>query len=439
MSKPDRTSLFARMRLDISPLKTSRDFRWLFSSGLITYLGSMITYVALPFQIKELTGSYIAVGLIAAVELVPMIIFGLYGGALADFVDRKRMIWATELGRTLLAAVLLLNALADQPRIWLIYVVSGLFAAVDALQRPSLQALIPRIVSHEQLPAASALSSVRWQVGAIVGPAIGGVIIATGGVESAYAIDLATFLLSLVLLSRLRPVPARPDAEKPSLAGIAEGLRYAASRQDLMGTYVVDLVAMFFAFPLALFPFWADKLGGPTSLGLLYSAGTVGALIATLTSGWVSRYRYHGRAIIIAAFVWGIGIALAGLLDNLVWVLFFLALAGGADMVSGLMRTTIWNQTIPDELRGRLAGIEMLSYLIGPMGGQMRAGFMASWMGLRAAIVGGGILCMAGVVAVASAFPKLRSYDVETNPLAILEREKRAMGQNEDIAKPTGE
>jgi MFS family permease len=415
-----------RIRLDISPLRTSRDFRWLFASGLITFIGSMITYVALPFQIKELTGSYIAVGLIAAVELVPMIIFGLYGGALADFVDRKRMVWVTEAGRTVLSLGLLLNALSPNPRIWVIYVISALFAAVDALQRPSMQALIPRIVRHDQLPAASALSSVRWQVGAIVGPAIGGLIIAGGGVASAYAVDVASFLISLALLAQLRPVPALPDANKPSLAGIVEGLKYAASRQDLMGTYIVDLVAMLFAFPTALYPFWADKVGGPSSLGLLYSAGTVGALLATITSGWVSRYRYHGRAIIIAAIFWGVGIALAGVVDNLAWVLFFLAVAGGADMISGLMRTTIWNQTIPDELRGRLAGIEMLSYLIGPLGGQMRAGFMASWMGLRIAIVGGGVLCIAGVAAVASVFPKFRNYDVETNPLAIRERQLRS-------------
>lgn len=419
-------SLASRIRLDISPLRASRDFRWLFASGLITYIGSMITYVALPFQIKELTGSYIAVGLIAAVELVPMIVFGLYGGALADFVDRKRMVWLTEAGRMLLAGGLLLNALADQPRVWLIYVISALFAAVDALQRPSLQALIPRIVSHDQLPAASALSSVRWQIGAILGPAVGGIIIATGGVQTAYAIDVATFLISLALLARLSPVPARPDAEKPSLSGIVEGLRYAASRQDLIGTYAVDLVAMLFAFPTALYPFWADKIGGPSSLGLLYSAGTVGALIATVTSGWVTRYRHHGRAVIIAAIVWGIGVALAGIIDNLAWVLVFLAVAGGADMISGLFRTTIWNQTIPDELRGRLAGIEMLSYLIGPMGGQMRAGFMASWLGLRSAIIGGGMLCVAGVLAVSSALPQFRRYDVETDPHALRERQRRA-------------
>lgn len=428
-------SFASRMRLDISPLRSSRDFRWLFASGLITYLGSMITYVALPFQIKELTGSYIAVGLIAAVELIPMIVFGLYGGALADFVDRKRMVWLTEAGRTLLASVLLFNALSDQPRIWLIYVVSAFFAAVDALQRPSLQALIPRIVTHDQLPAASALSSVRWQIGAIIGPALGGVIIATGGIASAYAIDVVSFLISLALLAQLRPVPARPDANKPSLAGIVEGLRYATSRQDLMGTYVVDLVAMLFAFPTALYPFWADRIGGPSSLGLLYSAGTVGALIATLTSGWVSRYRYHGRAVIIAAIVWGAGVAMAGVVDNLAWVLIFLALAGGADMISGLFRTTIWNQTIPDELRGRLAGIEMLSYLIGPMGGQMRAGFMASWTGLRSAIIGGGMLCMAGVFAVASALPKFRRYDVETDPHAIAERERRASQNTTDTGE----
>lgn len=414
-----------RFRLDISPLKSSRDFRWLMASGIVTYLGSMMTYVAIPFQIKELTGSFVAVGLIGAVELVPMVIFGLYGGALADFVDRKRLIWLTEAASSLLVGVLLINALSDQPKVWLIFVVVALFSAVDSLQRPSMQAMIPRIVSHDHLPAASALSSLRAQVGAIVGPSLGGVIIAVHGVSAVYFIDVISFALSLVFIARIRPVPARPDADKPSFKGIVEGIRYAASRQDLIGTYVVDLVAMFFAFPNALFPFWADRIGGPSTLGLLYAAGTVGAAIATLTSGWVSHYRHHGRAIVIAAAMWGAAVAAAGSTDSLIFVVLGLTIAGGADMISALFRSTIWNQTIPDHLRGRLAGIEMLSYLLGPNGGQMRAGLMADWFGLRRSIVGGGLLCVAGVVSAATFLPKFWRYDVQTDPNAIAEREIR--------------
>lgn len=414
-----------RLRLDITPLKSSRDFRWLMGSGVITFLGSMMTYVAVPFQVKELTGSFVAVGLIGAIELVPMIIFGLYGGALADFVDRKRLVWLTEAASTVLVAILFINAQLDHPHLWVIYVVIALFSAVDSLQRPSMQALIPRIVAHDQLPAASALSSLRWQVGAIVGPSLGGVIIAASGVSTVYAIDAISFLISLSFLSRIRPVPASPDADKPSFKGIVEGLRYAASRQDLIGTYVVDLIAMFFAFPNALFPFWADRIGGPSTLGLLYAAGTIGSILATLTSGWVSHYRYHGRAIVIAASIWGLGVAAAGSTDHLAIVIAGLVVAGGADMISGLFRSTIWNQTIPDHLRGRLAGIEMLSYLIGPNAGQMRAGLMADWFGLRRSIVGGGLLCFAGIGMAATFLPKFWKYDVETDPHAISERNRR--------------
>lgn len=394
-------------------------------SGVITYLGSMMTYVAVPFQIKELTGSFIAVGLIGAIELVPMIIFGLYGGALADFVDRKRLVWLTEAASAILVLILLINAQLESPHLWLIYVVVALFSAVDSLQRPSMQALIPRIVAHDQLPAASALSSLRWQVGAIVGPSLGGVIIATQGVSAVYIVDVISFVLSLIFLSRIRAVPASADADKPSLRGIIEGLRYAASRQDLIGTYVVDLIAMFFAFPNALFPFWADRIGGPSTLGLLYAAGTVGSILATVTSGWVSHYRHHGRAIVIAAAIWGLGVAAAGSTDVLALVVVGLIVAGGADMISGLFRSTIWNQTIPDHLRGRLAGIEMLSYLIGPNAGQMRAGVMADWFGLRRSIVGGGLLCFAGVGMAATFLPKFWKYDVQTDEHAIREREVR--------------
>jgi MFS family permease len=419
-------SRLSGLAIDLSPLRDSRDFRLLMASGLITYMGSMITYVALPFQIKELTGSYIAVGLIGAIELIPLIIFGLYGGALADFVDRKILVVSTEAILALLGLILLFNALLPEPRLWVIYLVAGLFAAVDGLQRPSLNALIPRIVRHEQLPAAAAISSLRWQIGMIIGPAAGGLIIAGVGLSTAYAIDICSFLVSLVLLSRMRRVPAREGAERPSIQGMVEGVQYALKRQDLVGTYVVDLVAMFFAIPVALFPFWADRLDAPWALGLLYSAGTVGSLLATISSGWVGNYHRHGKAIVIAASAWGAAIAVAGLFDNLFVVLIALAAAGAADMISGLFRSAIWNQTIPDEYRGRLAGIEMLSYSVGPMGGQMRAGFMASWFGLRPAIIGGGVLCILGVGAVASRMPKFRAYDALTDEYAVKERELRS-------------
>ena len=415
----------SKVSIDLAPLKKYKDFRNLWASGLVSYLGSMITYVAIPFQIKNMTHSYLAVGISGAIELAPLIIFGLYGGVLADAVDRKKMLWATEAGLMLLTATLLINSLQKEPSLMLIYVVTGLFAALDGLQRPSAGAILPRIVGHEDLPSASALMSLRFQFGVIIGPTIGGVIISSFNVSTGFTVDIVTFVISLIFLSRVGSVPVSDKQEKPSLAGLFEGLRYAIGRQDLLGTYLIDLAAMFFAMPSALFPFWADHLHAPWALGFFYSAGVVGAFFITVTSRWINTYRFHGRAIIYAAVGWGIAIALAGLMHSLLLVLFFLALAGASDMVSGLFRSAIWNQTIPDELRGRLAGIELLSYSVGPLAGQLRAASVASVTSLSFSVTSGGLICVFAVVILASFLPKLRKYDVDTNEFAIEQRRIR--------------
>ena len=409
----------SRYAIDISPLKKYKDFRNLWASGLVTYLGSMITYVAVPFQIKERTHSYIAVGLSGLVEILPLIIFGLYGGVLADAVDRKKMVWATEAASLILTSILLINALLPEPHLILIYVVAGLFAAVNGLQRPSADAALPRLVEHADLPAASALMSLRWQLGVIVGPTIGGIIISTYSIPVGYAADVFTFVISLIFLSRVRSIPASKEAIKPSLAGLIDGVRYACSRQDLLGTYLVDLAAMFFAMPTALIPFWADELGTPWALGLMYAAGTVGSVAITLTSGWTKNYRFHGRAIIWAAMGWGTAIALAGIWNSLILVLLFLTLAGASDMVSALFRSSMWNQTIPDNFRGRLAGIELLSYSIGPLAGQMRAASMAAVTSLSFSVTSGGVICVIVVGLLAGFMPQLRRFDVKTNEYAL--------------------
>jgi len=372
-----------------------------------------------------MTHSYIAVGLSGAIELAPLIIFGLYGGLLADALDRKKMMWATEAALMVLTGVLLANSLQKHPSLILIYVVTGFFAAVDGLQRPSANAILPRIVSRGDLPAASALMSLRYQFGVIAGPTIGGLIISTFSVTAGFAVDILTFVVSLIFLSRVGSVPALEKHDKPSLAGLFEGLRYALSRQDLLGTYLIDLAAMFFAMPNALFPFWADHLHAPRALGLLYAAGVVGAFFVTMTSGWINHFRFHGRAIILAAIGWGIAIACAGLMHSLPLVLLFLALAGASDMVSGLFRSAIWNQTIPDELRGRLAGIELLSYSVGPLAGQLRAASVASVTSLSFSVTSGGLICVFVVVLLAGFLPKLRKYDVETNEFAVEQRKIR--------------
>jgi len=425
-----------KIAVDISPLRNYPDFRRLWSSGLISYFGSMITYVALPFQIKELTNSYIAVGLMGAVELIPLIVFGLYGGVLADRVDRRKMILITEFALMVMTFSLFINSQMAKPSLIWIYIVAGSFAALDGLQRPSADAILPRLVGHDDLPSASALMSLRWQTGVITGPALAGILLATTGIGTAYLVDVVTFAISLLFLLRVKsvkPLTKESVVQVSAMSSMVEGIKYATSRKDLLGTYLVDLAAMFFAMPNALFPFWADQLNATWALGLFYAAGTIGSVLVTLTSGWIKNYHHHGRAVFVAALGWGAAITLAGFSHSLFFILFFLALAGASDMVSALFRGAIWNQSIPDELRGRLAGIELLSYSVGPLGGQMRAGTFAAVTNLRTSVISGGLLCIGFVSIAAASLPKFRKYDAQTNEFAVEQRKIRA--ENAKLAK----
>jgi MFS family permease len=415
----------ANFAIDLAPLKKSRDFSLLWAAGLISYFGSMITYVAVPFQIKELTDSYVAVAISGLVEIVPLVIFGLYGGVLADALDRKKLIWVTEALSLLFTGILLINAMMDSPNLLLIYIVSGLFAATSGLRQPAMQAALPRLVDHEDMTAAAALMSLRWQVGVIVGPAVGGILISSYSVAVGYAADIATFIVSIALIAFMKKIPPSHEAEAPSLSALIDGVKYAFSRKDLLGTYLIDLAAMFFAMPTALIPFWADQLGAPWALGLLYAAMTIGSIAITLTSGWTKNVHFYGRAIMWAAIGWGVAIALSGLTNYLWLVLLFLCLAGASDMVSALFRSAMWNQTIPDNLRGRLAGIELLSYSLGPLAGQMRAASMAAVTTLSISVTSGGIICVIVVVLLASFLPDFRKFDIRTNKYA-LENQKMA-------------
>ncbi|WP_214327353.1 MFS transporter [Nonomuraea sediminis] len=426
--------LLRHLALDLGPLRDSRDFRLLMASGVITMFGTFITAVAVPYQMKQLTGSYLAVGLVSLAEFVPMVICGLWGGAIADALDRRKVILLSELGLLVTSGALMLNALLPHPQAWVLYVVGAASTGIACLQRPSMEALIPQVVRHDQLGAAAVLTSLRWNFGAIVAPAVGGLVVTAFGTATAYAIDAFTFLLSLVLLWRIASAPAAEDAEPASLRSLVEGVRYAVGRSDLMGTYLVDIAAMVFAMSTALFPFLADELGAPGALGLLYSAGSVGSLIASLTGGWTSRVHRHGLGVILAAALWGVAVALAALAPN-VWVVFAcLALAGAADMVSGIFRSTLWNQTIPNELRGRLAGIELLSYASGPMLGDARAGLMAQLRGARFSLGVGGLLCVGAVAALSLALPRFRRYDARTDEHALAEKARRAQASLENAA-----
>ena len=353
--------------------------------------------------------------------------FGLYGGALADHVDRRRLLVWTGVGQGVLTAVLTVNAFRDEPSIPVIFVVAGLLTATGALQRPSREALMPRTVRHDEIPAANALTSFGMQIGVLLGPAVGGLLIAYVGIGWCFVVDVIGLALASLLYFRMRPYPHQVETTPPSLKAIGEGWRYAARRKDLLGTYLVDIVCMLLAFPIVLFPaLAADIFEHPQLLGLLYTSETVGAILATVLSGWTARVHHHGRAIVIAAAAYGLFMGLVGLAPTIWVALGFLVLAGAADMISGVFRGTVWNQTIPEHMRGRLAGIEMLSYSVGPIGGQVRSGLVADLWSVRGSIASGGFACVAGVAIAAVALREFWGYDARTDEHAVAERELRA-------------
>ena len=415
------------LRVDVTPLRTSRDFRLLFGAGTVFYLGGMVSYVAIPFQVYRLTGSNFAVGAVGLVELVPLVVFGLYGGALADHVDRRRLLVGAGVAQAVCTGVLAANAFAARPHIGVIFAVSALLASTSSLQRPSREALMPRTVRHDELTAANALTGLGMQIGVLVGPGIGGVLIATVGTGWCFVVDVTGLSVASLMYALMRTYPHRAETTPPSLAGIAEGMRYALSRRDLLGTYLVDIAAMLLALPVVLFPALAESVfRRPELLGLIYSAETVGALVATALSGWTSRVHHHGRAIVIAAASFGLCVGLAGLMPNIGLVVVLLALSGAADMVSGVFRGTVWSQTIPEGMRGRLAGIEMLSYSLGPLGGQVRAGVTADLWTVRGAVSSGGFACVGGVALTAFWLHDFWSYDARTDEHAVAERAVRS-------------
>lgn len=402
--------------MDLTPLRTQSGFRRFFLGGLVTSLGSMVTYVAIPFQVAELTDSFIAVGLIGLAELVPLVVFGLYGGSLADRLDRRRLVIAGELAAGVLVLALAANAFLPSPQLWVIYVIAMLFAAVDGLQRPSLEAMLPRLVPQDQLSAAGALNSLRMNAAALAGPALGGIVISIWGVGAAYLFDALTFVVAITVFLRLPSVRTEATKVGSSVSHVWSGMRYAWSRKDILGSYTIDFAAMTFAFPFALFPFIAQDFDAPWALGLLYSAGFAGGLLFAITSGWAIRIRHYGRAIALAAASWGAAIGFIAFAPSIWWTLGLLAVAGYFDMLSGHFRGLLWNQSIPDEVRGRMAGLEMLSYSLGPMLGQVRSTSAAQAFGLRASLGSGGILCIVAVGVTCVTLPALWIFDASTDP-----------------------
>jgi MFS family permease len=397
---------------DLGPFRTSKDFRAVFGSRTVAMTGAQATEVALLVQAKQLTNSPLVVGSLGLAELVPLIVFGLYGGVLADRLDRKALMRWCEPGLAACAGLLLLNAVTSHPLLWPLYLVAALMTALFALQRPSFDAAIPRLVRADQQTAAAALMSMSMNMTVLAGSSLGGVLAITPGAWSVYALDAAGFVASFAFLSRLPALPQLSGAgQQPAVVReMLTGLRYAASRKDLLGSYLVDLAAMIFAYPNALLPFMAAALHAPWSAGLMFAAPSAGALIVSVTSGWMGRVRRHGIAIAISAACWGLALAAFGLSPDIGAGLALLAIAGGADESSAIFRSTLWNQTIPDDVRGRMAGIEMLSYGAGPPAGQLRSGAVAAVAGTRFSMVSGGLACVVGVAAACAAFPSFRRY-----------------------------
>lgn len=398
------------MLLDLTPLKISRDYRLLFFGQLISFFGSMMTFIIVPWQMYQLTKSNAMVGYIFLAEFFPMLILAFVGGALADALDKRKMLRVTEIGQTIVTAILLVNALLPQPHIWVLYLTVMIHAGLAALQRPAFESLIQKIMPPEQMTAVAALNTLRYNFGAIISPSIAGMIAAYSSISFAYAIDLLTFAASLVAVFLIQSAPAPENAARPGLKSIVEGCRYALRRRELLGTYLIDICAMFFAFPIALYPALA-VVYGEQYLGLFPAALALGMLAASLTSGWATKIHRHGLMVVLAAIFWGIGIIFFGLADSIWLALLFLGAAGYFDMISGIFRMTIWNQTIPNYIRGRLASLEMISYLTGPMLGGAKMGLVAERFGVKTAIVSGGVLCVASVILTALFLPKFLKYD----------------------------
>ncbi len=399
--------------LDVEPLRRDRDFRFLWIGQVISGVGRQVTVVALPFQLYVLTGSTLAVGLLALVQLVPILIFALGGGAVADAVDRRRLLVITQLTLAGTSAALFGLAMTPGAPVWGYYVIAFVAAGVGAIDQPARSSAVPRLVPRERLPGAIALNQLGFQVMSILGPAFGGILLATVGVAAAFFFDAVTFVAAIIALLLIAPIPPHPGAARPSLATIKEGLRFARRKRIVLSTFVIDLVAMVFGMPSSLFP--ALALGvfgvGPAGVGLLAAAPAAGALVGASLTGWVGRIVHPGRAVIVSVAGWGIAITAFGLCTwSFPLALFFLALAGAADVISAVLRSSILQLETPDEIRGRVTSIQILVVTSGPRLGDAEAAAVAALTSPQFSVVSGGILCLVGLVAVVRRFPELRAY-----------------------------
>ena len=415
---------FGGLIADPAPLRHDRDFRLLWTGQAISTMGRMITSVVLPYQVYVLTGDLLAVGVLSLVQLVPILIFALGGGAVADAVDRRRLLLLTQAGLALSSLALVLLALQPAPSVLAIYAVAFVAAGLGAIDQPARASAIPRLVPPHRLPAAIAMNQLVFNGSAVIGPAIGGVVLATAGVAAAYLIDVVTFGAAIVALLMIAPIRPAPGAVRPSIAAIVEGLRYARRRREVLATFVVDINAMVFGSPRSLFaPLALDVFHvGPAGVGFMASAAGLGALLGVVFSGWTTSVRRTGRAVLLAVAVWGLGITGFGLATfSFPLALVFLAIASGADVISAVLRSSIVQILTPDGLRGRVSSIHVLVVTGGPRIGDAEASAVAVVIGPAMSVVSGGLLSIVGLAAVALAMPEFARLDLRRAPAATAE------------------
>ncbi|MEM1243215.1 MAG: MFS transporter [Pseudomonadota bacterium] len=396
---------------DFSLLVKNRDFGFLYVGQFTSMFGGAITRVAIPFQIYLLTHSTLLVGLLSLCQLLPLLFTALIGGVIADQNSRKKLLIITEIIICTSLLLLAWNANLTQPSVIAVFLLATISSAVNGLHRPALEGITQQVVKREDYAAVGALRTFKMSITMIAGPALSGIIIAAWGITLTYLIDFICLLASLLALLMMRHIPKPETKQRDSIVqSIKTGCRFAFSRQALLGSYLVDFNAMLFAMPNALFPAIAVTFGGAKTLGMLYAAPAIGTLLVSTFSGWTRHIKRHGAAIAISAGLWGLAIILFGLSNHLYAALLFLMLAGGFDAVSMISRMVLWNEVIPKDLRGRLAGIEMLSYISGPRLGDAESGIVASIFGITASIVSGGVLCVISVAACCYYLPKFWHY-----------------------------
>jgi MFS family permease len=407
---------FRRVALDLAPLRASRDFRLVWLGLLFSSVGSQFTLVAVFVQVTRLTGSEAAVGATGLVWLVGLVLGTVAGGTVLDARDRRMLLVLAQLGLGIGVAVLLVGALAGDPPLWMIYGGLAVMAGASAIDGPTRSAMTPRLVGTELIPAAQALNQIVWNTAGLFGPALAGIVIqrfGRFGITTAYAVDLVSAGAMAVAALAVRPMPPdEMERNERGLRAVREGFAYVRRSRLLKSTFVIDLVAMIFGLPRALFTFLAVEqfARGPEIVGLLFSAPAVGALLGAITSGWARHVKRQGDAVILAVAAWGAAIAAFGLVDELPIALVLLAIAGWADVISAIFRSTILQLSVPDRLRGRLSGIHILVVTGGPRLGDLEAGLVASWFTPTVSVVSGGVACILGASFVAAAYPELRRY-----------------------------